>query len=52
MKLNLPKSVPNSNKDLEEKVYLASAIITDLDISTTDVKGTGELGKITKRVMY
>ena len=45
-----PKSAAISNVDLiEAKVTpLASAMINNLDISTKDVKGTGEAGKITK----
>jgi len=43
-------SVTKSDKDLGDKkaTPLASAMITEHDISTNDVKGTGESGKITK----
>ena len=44
------KSVPKSNVDLEgaKATPLASAMISEHDISTNDLKGTGESGKITK----
>jgi 2-oxoglutarate dehydrogenase E2 component (dihydrolipoamide succinyltransferase) len=48
-------SAENKNNDiikqqttLKKATPLASAIISDLDISENEVKGTGELGKITK----
>lgn len=49
------ESAENKNNDiikqqtsLKKATPLASAIISDLDISENEVKGTGELGKITK----
>jgi 2-oxoglutarate dehydrogenase E2 component (dihydrolipoamide succinyltransferase) len=49
------ESAENKNNDIIKKqttlkkaTPLASAIISDLDISENEVKGTGELGKITK----
>lgn len=49
------ESAENKNNDIIKKQItlkkatpLASAIISDLDISENEVKGTGELGKITK----
>ncbi len=47
---NISKSVSQSIENIVSKKVtpLASAMINDMDISTDDVKGTGELGKITK----
>ena len=44
------KSFTKSNRDLGDSkaTPLASAMISEHDISTNDVKGTGEAGKITK----
>jgi len=48
--IEAPKSVVKSTVDLGgvKATPLASAIISEHDISTKDVKGTGEAGKITK----
>ena len=39
---------PSSDLGVEKATPLASAMINDMDISINEVKGTGELGKITK----
>ena len=48
--VDTPKSVLKSNVDLDgaKATPLASAMISEHDISTNDLKGTGESGKITK----
>ena len=48
--IDTPKSVLKSKVDLEgaKATPLASAMISEHDISTNDLKGTGESGKITK----
>tara|TARA_B100000902_G_C27215211_1_gene866564 strand:- start:5 stop:1186 length:1182 start_codon:yes stop_codon:yes gene_type:complete len=38
----------NLNLDTNKATPLASAMISDMDLSTKDMKGTGEFGKITK----
>jgi len=45
-----PKAVSKSNADLggAKATPLASAMISDMDISAKELKGTGEAGKITK----
>ena len=45
---NKSNDITKKQTTLKKATPLASAIISDLDISENEVKGTGELGKITK----
>ena len=48
--IEIPKKSKKNNKDLEQPkaTPLASMMLNDMDISSSEIKGTGQLGKITK----
>ena len=48
--IEIPKKSEKNNKELEQPkaTPLASMMLNDMDISSSEIKGTGQLGKITK----